>query len=88
MSLTCGYVEVIGGIMKWKRRVTILDLLAIGRFTRKNVLAWLNYTTDPLIIGALPIEDFHAVHGKKEIPWATEDGKSIWESTTAKSERA
>jgi hypothetical protein len=62
------------------------ELQEIGEFTRENVLkwlkAWLRADCNGVFWGALDYfedDDFHAVCGDIDIPWANEDTKRMWD---------
>jgi hypothetical protein len=59
-----------------------VDISLIGAFTRENVARWLekvNGAPDPFPIN--PVQDFYAVCGNVEIPWATEEARLAWENS-------
>jgi hypothetical protein len=58
------YIEILDGEMIY---LSGADLCFIGEFTRENISAWLD--RGPLS----GYEDFHAVCGDVDIPWAKED---------------
>ena len=77
--------DVGGRESRADREISDDALRRIGPFTRENVLRWytsLSEEWDPVErfdwIGVLPIEDFHAVCGDIDIPWATEEGRAAW----------
>jgi len=73
------YIEIAGGIALEKRELQDSDVREIGKFTRENVLNWMNNNLVwPNAEGILPVYDFHAVCGDIDIPWATERMKSVW----------
>ena len=55
------------------------ELREIGQFTRENILRWMNNRTDAPRADLGVIQDFHAVCGDIDIPWATEEAKQFWE---------
>lgn len=71
------YVEVVGAI--WMPTTTAAtryelsgyDLENIGEFTRENVDKWLSTHAGDF----QSIQDFHAVCGEAEIPWADEESE-------------
>jgi hypothetical protein len=89
------YIDFVGGIGMRRHYLTDIELREIGRFTRENILKWFHsdrHTTPktndwagwlPLFdwVGMLPVQDFHAVCGDIDIPWATEEAKQMWERT-------
>jgi hypothetical protein len=62
------------------------DLHLIGEFTRENVAAriavWIE--RGPLEFGLYGYDDFHAVCGDIDIPWATEEAKRLFEAVGPK----
>lgn len=53
------------------------------KFTRENVLAWLNSESVPRAWEAVgDIEDFHAVCDGIDIPWATKEAEDLWQKLT------
>ncbi len=67
------YIELVGGPGLMRRyELTDSDLREIGKFTRGNVLMWMESHRGVDWADVLPIEDFHAVCGDIDIPWATE----------------
>jgi hypothetical protein len=68
------YIEILGAKLCTRRELTDNDLEVIGKFTRENIISWLDSRTDPGWIGVLPEEDFRAVCGNIEVPWATKEG--------------
>jgi hypothetical protein len=72
------YVEIVGGIGLPRIELSDADMRSIGEFTRDNVLRWMDSHRGPDWVGILPIEDFHAVCGDLDIPWATEEAKLCW----------
>lgn len=71
------YIEVVGSVTAWSLKLTLWDRCMIGKFTRENVEMWLanHVGLDP---GFYP-EDFHAVCGDIEIPWATKEGHDCYQ---------
>lgn len=63
--------------VRFEHNLNKRDLRAIGKFTRENIMLWINttFSPDPLFpegyfhIGD-PMKDFRAVCGDMEIPWA------------------
>jgi hypothetical protein len=87
------YIEIVGAMAVHWFELTNSDLQSIGEFTRENVLKWTeshwhtNWVdgvrvssswSDPIWVGLLPVEDFHAICGDVDIPWTTEAAKLIW----------
>lgn len=77
------YIEVVGSVTAWSLQLTLWDRCMIGKFTRENVEMWLanHVGLDP---GFYP-EDFHAVCGDIEIPWATKEGSDMFQLHRVKS---
>jgi len=73
------YIEIMGAVMLTRCELTLSDLREIGEFTRENVLAWMESRTSPDWVGVLHVQDFHAVCGHIDIPWATEEAKLCWD---------
>ena len=70
------YIEIVGAVYATRRHeLTDFDLWAIGEFTRENISKWLERSNclDGWT-GIYGCEDFHAVCGDIDIPWATEEG--------------
>jgi hypothetical protein len=79
MTLERPYVEIVGDIGLFRCELNKADLCFIGEFTRFNVSRWMYNHTGPDWVGILPVEDFHAVCGDIDIPWATEKARLCWE---------
>ncbi len=77
-TMSKNYIEILGAIGLWRRELSKADLCSIGEFTRDNVLAWMERQTGTDWVGILHVEDFHAVCGDVDIPWATEEARSCW----------
>jgi hypothetical protein len=75
ITLERPYIEIVGGIGLFRPQLDKADLDCIGEFTRENVLTWMNSHRGPDWVGILPVEDFHAVCGDIDIPWATEEAR-------------
>ena len=71
------YIEIVGEITVWGINLTLWDRFRIGKFTRENVLTWLEKRHHPLDQGFSPV-DFHAVCGDIDIPWATKEGRECY----------
>jgi hypothetical protein len=67
------YIEVVGGISMYRSNLTQSDLRLIGDFSRWRVAQWL-YNQSP----EGGTDDFHAVCGDIDIPWDTEEARSVW----------
>jgi hypothetical protein len=72
------HIEFLGGVAVSRYELTRSELREIGKFTRGNVLMWMESHRGPDWVGMLPVEDFHAVCGDIDIPWATEHGRMLW----------
>jgi hypothetical protein len=75
MSLSrINYIEILGPIASYRRELHPFDLWAIGEFTQENISSWLKrgHCLDGWV-GIYGCEDFHAVCGDIDIPWATEN---------------
>lgn len=65
----------------WRRELTDSDLREIGKFTRGNVLTWMNSHQGVDWVDIHPVWDFHAVvrdnSGLRhmDIPWAKEEAR-------------
>lgn len=68
------YIEIFGAVVVSRYELHDWELRSIGEFTRGNVARWLDGHTSPDWVGILPVEDFHAVFGDIDIPWATKKG--------------
>lgn len=68
------YIEIVGAVALLQYEPTDSELRSIGEFTRENVVRWFESHTGPDWVGILPVEDFHAVCGDIDIPWATKEG--------------
>jgi hypothetical protein len=78
------YIEVVGAVTVWGVKLTRWDRWRIGEFTRENVFDWLSHY-DRRHYGMdcchYP-EDFHAVCGDQDIPWADKESATIYEKWT------
>ena len=63
------YIEIVSEHVLY--RVELWGPPNLGKFTRENVARWLDKTGD-YAVGIYGWEDFHAVCGDIDIPWATE----------------
>lgn len=70
------YIEYVGAVTLSRYPLDEYELRNIGEFTRENILGWLNSHTGPDWVGIIPVEDFCAVCGDIDIPWATEKAKA------------
>src|SRR5690349_9561130 len=73
------YIDYVGAVAVSRYELDDNELRDIGKFTRENVAAWLDGHTTPDWVGILPVEDFHAVCGETDIPWATEEAKRVFQ---------
>ena len=62
----------------FRYEISKFDRWLIGDFTRKNVLRWAEHK-DYFNMMYVDVQDFHAVFGDVNIPWATEEGRLEWE---------
>jgi hypothetical protein len=71
------YIEIVGAVARYGFELTDNDLREIGEFTRENVFKWMKSSHSPSVfeVGVYGCEDFHAVCGDLDIPWATEESK-------------
>ena len=75
-------VEVVSSTTLKGHEFCHADLREIGEFTRENVLAWLNAQVGGWHWEHVGIvEDFHAVCGDIDIPWATKEAAVLWQKT-------
>src|SRR5690242_4519151 len=85
------YLDIMAAVCTWRFDLTDSDLREIGNFTRENIVSWLNrgFSGFKWEAGCLKnrffefhvygIQDFHAVCGDIDIPWASEESKKSWE---------
>jgi hypothetical protein len=74
--------EVFDDHLLGRHELTNGELREIGEFTRGNVLRWMESHKGVDWIDILtwgPIDDFHAVCGDKEIPWAKKTARKAYE---------
>jgi hypothetical protein len=64
------YIEIVGAFVNYRHALSKADLSSIGEFTRENISRWLD-GGGFFEAGVYGHEDFHAVCGDKDIPWAT-----------------
>lgn len=69
------YIEIVNTYTYGGGDLYPADLCGIGEFTRENIASWLDRGNSRFMRSLLGWEDFHAVCGDVDIPWATEDGK-------------
>jgi hypothetical protein len=72
------YIEYLGAIAVGRRDLDDEELRSLGEFTRENVVRWFDSHRGPDWVGVCPVEDFHAVCGDIDLPWATEEGRRLW----------
>jgi hypothetical protein len=72
------YIEVVGAIATRRHDLNDWELRNIGEFTRENVAKWLNSRTGADWVEYLPAEDFRAVCGDMEIPWASKEAEVLF----------
>jgi|GEM_PF-3729796 len=71
------YIEIVGDLSVSRWNLNQFDLRLIGEFTRWRVAQWL-YNR-----GVVGLDDFHAVCGDIDIPWDTEEARSIWNASAS-----
>jgi len=76
------YVEIVSEHVMWRIDLTDYDLRSIRDFTRGNIASWL--CKDSFEAGLYGCQDFHAVCGDIDLPWATEKSRLIWEGARTK----
>jgi hypothetical protein len=69
------YIEIVATVCSWQFELHPADLCGIGEFTRENIAGWLDRGHSRFEVGVYGYEDFHAICGDKDIPWATEEAK-------------
>ena len=68
------YIEILGAVAKCRRELSKADLCFIGEFTRENISQWLERGNClEGWVGIYGYEDFHAVCGDIDVPWAMEE---------------
>jgi hypothetical protein len=68
------YIEILGAFVKYRHELSKADLCFIGEFTRENMSSWLE-RGGFFEAGVYGYEDFHAVCGDIDIPWATKEAR-------------
>jgi len=65
------YIEIVAELATARVDLQPYDLWNIGEFTRENIASWLD-RSGPIGLGlwSFGYEDFHAVCGDIDIPWA------------------
>lgn len=76
------YIDFVGAVAIGQCTLSDGDLADIGEFTRENILRWFARKGDPTWVGIVPVEDFHAVCGDIEIPWATKECADFFPPTS------
>ena len=71
------YIEIVAAVARWRLELDYFDLRIIGEFTRVNIASWLDKSYR-FELGVYGYEDFHAVGGDIDIPWATEEARLCW----------
>jgi hypothetical protein len=68
------YILIEGAVASYGISLTDNDLHEIGEFTRENVSRWMDssHSRSVFEVGVYGYEDFHAVCGDIDIPWAKE----------------
>ena len=80
-SVAGAYIDVMGVAID-RHELTNRELQEIGEFTRENVLRWLkgwlreNFSRETYYFMD---DDFHAVCGDIDIPWAKEENRQAWD---------
>jgi hypothetical protein len=69
------YIEIVATVCSWRFELQPFDMWAIGEFTRENIESWLKRGNSRFEVGIYGYEDFHAVCGDIDIPWATEEAR-------------
>jgi hypothetical protein len=77
-EIRSAYIEILGAVVVYRQELTNSDLSAIGEFTKENILRWIEYHLGNALIGILPVEDFHAVSGDVDLPWATKRNENYF----------
>ena len=73
------YIDVLSTHVNFGRHeLSSFDLWAIGEFTRENIASWLDRGHGLSWVGIYGWEDFHAVCGDIDIPWATGDRENVF----------
>ena len=76
------YIDLVSEHILWERHELRPDnLQAIGEFTRENIAKWLDSHDKHGIAfetGVYGWKDFHAACDDIDIPWATEEARSVW----------
>ncbi len=75
------YIEILGAVAMRRHELSKADLCFIGEFTRENISSWMERQRSTDWVGFLPVEDFHAVCGDIDIPWATEEARLSYTAT-------
>ncbi len=89
------YISIVGPEVRYGFELTDDDLREIGEFTRENVSKWIEsahsrcvfeagwmespYANSLFQVRIYGCEDFHAVCGDIDIPWAKEESRFIFE---------
>ena len=73
--MNTAYIEIVSGIGAGRRNLNEADLRHIGEFTRWRVAQWLYDHQGP----EDSFKDFHAVCDDIDIPWDSEEARSIWD---------
>jgi hypothetical protein len=72
------YIEYLGGITAGRYVMSDWEVHELGEFTRERITWWFERFRNQGYM-FWPIQDLHAVCGDMDIPWATEEGKRIWD---------
>jgi hypothetical protein len=75
-DVMAAYIEIVSEHVQGRFKLTAFELTFIGEFTRKNIAAWLDRGNCLGGYGGMyGWEDFHAVCGDVDIPWAKEENR-------------
>jgi len=85
------YISILGPEVRYGFELTDNDLREIGEFTRENIVKWLDSSHSRAVfkvgwmesphahslfqVNIYGYEDFHAVCGDIDIPWAKEESR-------------
>lgn len=75
---TIAYIELVSTVAVRRHILNDGELREIGSFISGNVRMWLDGHKGLDWMEYVPVEDFHAVCGDIDIPWATEEAKRIF----------
>ena len=69
------YIHIAATVCHYGFYLNPFDLWAIGEFTRENIESLLKRGNSRFQVGVYGFEDFHAVYGDIDIPWAKEESR-------------